>query len=92
MIFHASVPKGHVLHIDALSCLRCAAAMVVIAFITDPPVVRKILDHLRLPSADPPRSPSRAPAPELCFDDGFGDELQGEPFPPGYPAPQRGPP
>jgi hypothetical protein len=81
-----------VLHIDALTCPRCAAAMVVIAFITDPPVVRSILEHLRLPAADPPRAPSRAEEPELCFDDSFTDELQGEVFPNDDPASQRGPP
>jgi hypothetical protein len=33
--------------------------MVVLAFITDPAVIRKILDHLRLPSIDAPRAPAR---------------------------------
>jgi hypothetical protein len=32
--------------------------MIVLAFITDPGVVKKILEHLGLPSADPPRAPS----------------------------------
>ena len=48
-----------VLSIDALSCPRCASAMIVVAFITDPKVLKKILDHLGLPSAEPPRAPSR---------------------------------
>ena len=48
-----------VFSIDALRCPRCSAAMIVLAFITDPAVVRKILEHLGLPSADPPRAPSR---------------------------------
>jgi hypothetical protein len=30
-----------------------------LAFITDPRVVRKILDHLHLPSTDLPRAPAR---------------------------------
>jgi hypothetical protein len=33
--------------------------MVVLAFISDPSVIRKIIDHLRLPSSDPPRAPAR---------------------------------
>jgi hypothetical protein len=33
--------------------------MIVLAFISDPSVLKKILEHLRLPSADPPRAPSR---------------------------------
>jgi hypothetical protein len=32
--------------------------MIVLAFITDPGVLRKILEHLGLPSAGPPRAPS----------------------------------
>jgi hypothetical protein len=38
--------------------------MVVLAFLTDPPVVRRILDHLDLPSVAPRLSPGR------CDDDG----------------------
>jgi hypothetical protein len=37
--------------------------MVVLAFLTDPPVVRRILEHLDLPSAAPRLSPTR------CADD-----------------------
>jgi hypothetical protein len=33
--------------------------MIVLAFITDQAVLKKILDHLRLPSSDPPGVPSR---------------------------------
>jgi hypothetical protein len=42
-----------VLDVDALSCPGCGTAMVVLAFLTDPAVVRRILDHLDLPSAAP---------------------------------------
>jgi hypothetical protein len=37
-----------VLHVDALTCAKCSAAMAVIAFITDLKVCRKILEHLKL--------------------------------------------
>ncbi len=33
--------------------------MVVLAFISDPPVITKILHHLRLPTAPPPLAPAR---------------------------------
>jgi len=49
-----------VLDVDALSCPGCGAAMVVLAFLTDPPVVRRILEHLELPSVAPRLSPARA--------------------------------
>jgi len=48
-----------VLDIDALSCPACGTAMVVLAFLSDPAVVRRILDHLDLPSAAPRISPAR---------------------------------
>jgi hypothetical protein len=55
-----------VLDVDALSCPGCGAAMVVLAFLTDPPVVRRILDHLDLPSSAPRLSPA-------CSADDVGD-------------------
>ena len=48
-----------VLDVDALVCPGCGAAMVVLAFLTDPPVVRRILEHLDLPSVAPRPSPAR---------------------------------
>jgi hypothetical protein len=48
-----------VLDIDALVCPGCGAAMVVLAFLTDPPVVRRILDHLDLPSVAPRLAPAQ---------------------------------
>jgi hypothetical protein len=38
-----------VLDIDPLTCPRCKTLMVIIAFISDLEVVRKILDHLKIP-------------------------------------------
>ena len=43
-----------VFHLDALKCPQCKAAMLVLAFISDPPVVSKILRHLKLPTTPPP--------------------------------------
>jgi hypothetical protein len=48
-----------VLDVDALVCPGCGAAMVVLAFLTDPPVVQRILLHLDLPSVGPRLSPAR---------------------------------
>ena len=47
--------------IDALICDRCQALRKVIATITDPFVVRRILDHLGLPSTPPPVANARPP-------------------------------
>lgn len=48
-----------VLDVDALACPKCNVPMVVLAFITDPHVVKRILDHLHLPSVPPPVAPAR---------------------------------
>ena len=53
-----------VLHVDALTCPECATSMTVIAFLTDPPVLRRILDHLGLPSSPPTLAPARSPLDE----------------------------
>ena len=50
---------GRVFSLDALECPQCQSAMVVLAFISDPPVVSKILRHLKLPTAPPPVAASR---------------------------------
>jgi hypothetical protein len=49
------------LDVDALACFRCAAPMTVLAFLTDPAVVRRILTHLSLPADPLPRAPARRP-------------------------------
>jgi len=48
-----------VFDVDALTCHKCNVPMVVLAFLTDPPVVKRILDHLHLPSVPPPLAPAR---------------------------------
>ena len=55
---------ARVLDVRALTCPRCAAAMVVLAFITDPPVVKRILEHLGLPTTLPRLSPAQCPVAE----------------------------
>ena len=54
-----------VLHLDALACPRCTTAarrvpMVVLAFLTDPDVVGRILRHLGLPACAPVLAPARS--------------------------------
>ena len=44
-----------------LLCLACGGEMRILAFLTDPPVVRAILLHLDLPHRPPPLSPARGP-------------------------------
>jgi len=53
------------LGIDALQCPRCLTPMVLLAFITKPDVVRRILDHLHLPSALPTGRPRPAASRRL---------------------------
>ena len=44
-----------------LLCPNCDGPMRVLAFLTDPPVVRSILVHLDLPYRPPPVAPARGP-------------------------------
>jgi len=65
--------------------------MVVIAFITDLVVCRKILEHLKLPSIPPEIKPARV-EDEWPVDEGWDEEDEGEggSSPPG--SASRGPP
>jgi hypothetical protein len=47
-----------------LRCPRCSLRMRVIATITEPPVVRQILDHLGVRASPLPRTPARDPSLE----------------------------
>ena len=49
------------LRVDGLDCPRCHAQMVLLALITRPSVIERILRHLRLPSTPPPLAPARDP-------------------------------
>ena len=54
---------------DALACPKCGGRMKVIATISDPEVVRKVLTSLGLPTRGPPRAPARErPQRELEFE------------------------
>lgn len=55
-----------VFEIDVLTCPWCGEKRKLIALITDGKVVRKILEHLGLPTAAPVLTPARSP-PELEF-------------------------
>jgi hypothetical protein len=44
-----------------LLCPACGGPMRILSFITDPPVVVAILEHLELPCTPPPISPARGP-------------------------------
>jgi hypothetical protein len=65
-----------VFDVDALACPRCSTPMVVLAFITDPKVLEKILGHLGLPTTPPILAPARLlPELELPLEDGQEDEV-----------------
>jgi len=57
------MPWAQLLHrvffISAMRCPRCSGAMVILAFLSDPPVFTRILRHLRLPTVPPPVAPAR---------------------------------
>jgi len=61
-----------VLHLDALACPRCSSPtqripMTILAFLSDPDVVYKILRHLGLPICAPALAPARSMAQPLAF-------------------------
>jgi hypothetical protein len=65
--------------VAALTCPRCQVPMVVLAFLTDAAVVRKILAHLGLPTAPPPLAPARLEVQEERFPDAAGDDASQDP-------------
>ena len=46
---------------DVQTCKRCGGAVEIIAYITEPTTVSRILGHLGLPTEPPLRAPARAP-------------------------------
>jgi hypothetical protein len=66
-----------VIDMDGLKCPKCQAPMVVLAFLTDTRVVRKILDHLRIPADLPVLAPARCPFDEPVL---FLEPLPDPPF------------
>ena len=71
------------MHVDALSCPRCSrpghsVATVVLAFLTDPDVVGRILPHLGLPTCAPALAPaSWAPSPQHLLQQGVEFSIAG---------------
>ncbi len=68
-----------VLNVDALTCLRCQVPMVVLAFLTDPAVIKKILTHLRLPTEPLPLRPARIVEQEDLFANLGGEDVNQDP-------------
>jgi hypothetical protein len=67
-----------VLQVNALACPRCSlpgqpVPMVVLAFLTDPEVVVKILKHLGLPTTAPALAPARSSGRVMGFALGEGE-------------------
>ena len=52
--------------VDPLVCPRCSAQMRVVSFITQPAVIRRILDHMRRTPRPATRPPPTAPRPVLA--------------------------
>jgi len=52
---------ARVYEVHPLRCPACHGEMRILAFLTDPGVVRPILRHLRIPEHPPPISPARGP-------------------------------
>ena len=66
------------MHVDALRCPKCQTAMVVLAFITDLRIVKKILDYLKLPTSPPPLAPARLPPEHDLFGDHYDQDAADE--------------
>lgn len=63
---------ARVFSIDVETCSKCGGRMKIIAAIEDPKVIRKILEHLGLPTKPPPLYPARGPPrQEHYFEDDF---------------------
>ncbi len=54
--------------VDVLSCSLCGGRRRIIAFITKPSIITKILDHLGLPATPPAIAPARGPPVADLFD------------------------
>jgi hypothetical protein len=62
-----------VFKMDMETCNVCGGKMAVISAITDPEVIQKILEHLKLPTRSPKIHPSRGPPQHHCK--GSGDDF-----------------
>ena len=55
--------------VDVLVCPRCSGPMRLIAVLTDPDLVERVLAHLGLPTDIPTAAPARAPPQTDLFHD-----------------------
>ena len=82
---------------DVLVCPRCLGPMTVLAALSDPPVLAKILTHLGLPSTSPALAPAQRRGQLDLFDE-LGDSEADESIEPWreppheiWPGPSRDP-
>ncbi len=64
---------------DVLACPRCAGRLELIALIEDPRVIRRILNHLGLPTDVPVTRPTRSPPLPIARSDPNRDDEVGAP-------------
>jgi hypothetical protein len=64
---------ARVFKIDVLKCDACGGRMRVLAFLTDPEVTERILDHLGLPITAPALRPARDPPNDESAESESGD-------------------
>ena len=50
-----------VFEIDVLICEHCGGTRKLLAFLTEPQTIRRILEHIGLPAEPPPVAPARPP-------------------------------
>jgi hypothetical protein len=78
--------------IDLTQCPKCQGLLIIIAFITDPAIVYKILSHLHLPTEIPNPEPSRREEQDEQLSFEFEEPGDEEERTHRAPCPQRGPP
>ena len=81
--------------IDILLCQKCGGEMKLLAYLTEPTVVQKILLHLGLPTQPRPLSPARWPVQLELLDTLEDPQLEQKPRWPTHRSPNpgsRGPP
>ena len=70
-----------VFEVDVLHCEQCGGRLEVIAFLTERAVVRKVLEHLGLPTEPPSRASARASPEQLDFGPSFDTLATDESWP-----------
>ncbi len=67
-----------VFKLDMEICKNCGASLKIVSAITETKQIRKILDHLKLPSSSPTTYPSRGPPNEFNSYESFVDDFTQE--------------